>query len=623
MKNRFDISFKLCCSLLLLLLSPPSPLFLALSEATASTQNELDIVGEENNSNGAKTTLASAHKPLRKLAGRKNRGTPYSDLITTQDGAKTCVEDLSCSLGALTLSDKPSEHLLSFSTPISMDKLWLDFGKLPQKLAKHRKTYEHLLTKDMAPFIEQFIETLKGLVDNQLLLRADNLELFLSLEILPKDYASLSLFNANLDETTINNYATQLIVHYNDIPAQVSPRYSRFQNQWTALEIIKEEVFDYITEQRSSLPETGLLSSKLIGLTIDMVLPFYDFVKKYETLISDMADERAQFFQLMYKHGGITKKTIQFEQAMRSFPSLIGDFKAAARLAQEREAEEARIALEKATLSDHPSPVQDSKKAHPSPRKSSSGQDATKRTPFLRSTLSLDLTWLHPAPHKHSPTAASKNFTQSAGETSSIGEQKKRFSSPRKYSPTLGPKKSTASNGESPQSLLLSSSTQDSSPMVELVSLVALVSSSDGSPIVPDSEMVNPSLHKLSRSESPSTGERNKRTNSLHKITTSELSKTPSLLLRKSSPHTSPIRSEPHHTSLNFEAEALELLMQDLFPRVDLKKLTPSTQESTPIQNRTRDKTPLRSKTPDQESSTAHTQGKLWGHLSTHNSEEK
>lgn len=550
MKTYFDrfLTLTLCCSLVLVF-------FLSLNKATASTQNQLDVMEEENNNN-SKEILSTDYKPHKKLVRRHMR-TPYFPLSEREGDAPISVEDLSSSFNAITLSDKPSEEFLSFSTPISFDKLLIDFGKLPQKLSKHRKTYDSLFTKDRALLIAQFIKDLDHLVANQLLLRADNLDLFLSLEALPEDYAALSLFNTDLDETTRNDYMSRLIFHYNDIPAKVSPRYSRFQNQWSALAIIKEEVFDYTTAQRDCLGDTELLSSQVIGLTIKMVRPFYDFVMKYEQLMSDMEEERAQFFHLMHKHSGVTKKNIQFEQAVSGFSSLIHDFKKAKHLAKEREVKE-RIAQEQTAQSENADSVPESKKLPPVSHKSSSGQEGAKRsTTSLRSTLSLDLTWLNPTHGKHSKTVAPKNLTQSTGDVSSVGEQKNRFSSPRKHSPKFISRKRTISGGESPQDIIVISSTQEPSPSRERISL------SDESHHTQDSAKISPAPRKISSPlESPSTGKSKRKGHSLHGITTSDSPKNQAPLTRKSSASDSPTHPLPHHAQFSLELQTLELWMQ-------------------------------------------------------------
>lgn len=540
MKNSFDFSFTLCCSLLLVS-------FLSLHEATASKQPPLDEVEEADNDNDSKATLS---KPRRKLVTRKNNRTPHFPSPEKQEEMPMSMDDLSTSFHAITLTDKPTNDYLSFSTPIAMHKLWL-YGKLPQKLSTHRKAYGDLLSEGTAPLLHQFVKDLNHLVANQLLLRADNLDLFKALERLPEDYTALSLFNDALDEPTRSDYITQLIFDYNDVPAKVSPRHSRFQNQWSALAIIKEEVFDYITAQSDCLKETALLSSKLIELTIHMVLPFNDFVQKYAQLISDMEEERAQFFHMMRRHSGITKATIQFSQAESGFPSLIEAFKNAHFLAIERE-EKAQREQEQSSLLNSADSAEEPKKPSPPERRSSSGQDNAKRPSLsLRSTLSLDLTWLTPSHGKHSKTSTQKNSTQSTGEHPSGAEPKKRFSSPRKHSPRFPLRKLTTSGGTSPQDSSIMSSIQDNAPL------------SGESPTTQDSPNKSSSPSRVSGSlESPSKAGRERSTPSPHRITNSEASKPPKSLSRKSSVSVSPTVPLLNSTLFTLETQSLEPLIR-------------------------------------------------------------
>ncbi|MGN6670324.1 MAG: hypothetical protein ACTHJ4_02130, partial [Candidatus Nucleicultricaceae bacterium] len=277
------------------------------------------------------------------------------DLVSPS--SQMSAHDVSVGLEKLKLAvDKGEEGVkfLDFTKPISSTQLFFDFGELPRKLKKHITKFAYLYLPEHRAVIGEFVEKVEYYAKENLLLRAENAGLIDDLRELPKDYEMISLYEQTEDFHNQaedlqkqaedlrkkNAYLTHITLLHNDLSSGIAPRGSRFRNQWLAFEVMKEEAWDYIQMGYEKFSETEQKGSKVIHLTIDMVIPFYTFLKDNMTLIAALENEREAFYHLLHRHGGITKKTVQFEQAIDEFPSYIGRLREAADEAEKREAAE-------------------------------------------------------------------------------------------------------------------------------------------------------------------------------------------------------------------------------------------------------------------------------------------
>lgn len=235
--------------------------------------------------------------------------------------------------------EKESEEslLIDFSKPIAPSHLLFDFGVLPQKLTKHIAKFGAYFRSKHRKIVKDFVVAAENFAHDNLLLRAENESLFHDLKQLPEDYAMLAALKKSPTIPAMNAYLTHVVFAHNTLSRGIAPRGSRFRNQGLALEVIQEEVWDYIQEGQENFSDTEKLGSKVIRLTIEMITPLHAFLERYKTLFGQWEMERKAFYHMLYLYGGVTKKTIQFEQAIECFPSYMDQLRLAANESERRE----------------------------------------------------------------------------------------------------------------------------------------------------------------------------------------------------------------------------------------------------------------------------------------------
>lgn len=376
----------------------------SVSSAFASAGKGIEKTKRLDEENGDITQRSpSSNTPRAQPKVRKKRcHTVHPDMLESSLDFPISLHDITIALQQLKLmeEDLPTQEkveFLDFSKPISSTELFFDFGELPRKLKKHTAKFAHLYDPEQRQIIGKFVEKVEYYAKENLLLRAENADLIDDLKELPKDYEMIALYDETEDFHKKNAYLENITYLHNHLSSGIAPRGSKFRNQWFAFEVMREEAADYIQKGYENFSRTEQLSSKVIRLTIDMVVPFYDFLKENRDLIEMLENEREAFYHLLHRYGGITKKTVQFEQAIDEFPSYIGCLREAVHEAEQREEAEAQ---QRAALLQLPqaSPREVEKKQKSSPR---------------RVNLSIDLTKTKTTPRKISAGQSSANHSKS------------------------------------------------------------------------------------------------------------------------------------------------------------------------------------------------------------------
>jgi len=209
-----------------------------------------------------------------------------------------------------------------------------EFHKIHKKtyhdIRSHALEYRPLCSKTKLTQLYDFLSQLKVLVNNKLLLRTNNEDLYNNLVKIKEDY-SLFVF---LNDDSINSSHKRirildLIQSFVSVKNNgTNPCDTDYDRQCKALEIIYIEFNEYCSKIAEKIPQLDNASSMLINCTCETTKLIANFVRIYEDFMMEIEEERHAFLKIMNhfwqarKNHILSMNKITLSQMMHDLDSL-------------------------------------------------------------------------------------------------------------------------------------------------------------------------------------------------------------------------------------------------------------------------------------------------------------
>lgn len=168
-------------------------------------------------------------------------------------------------------------------------------------IRSHALKYSSFCSKSKLRKLNEFLAQLKVFVDNKLLLRLNNEELYKSLAKIKEEYSLYVYLNDDtIDETYKKNQILDVMQSFLKGRNNCNNPYNTVQDhQCKALDIIVIELNDYVFAITDKMPKLADVSSMLVNCTFHTAQLFEIFFRNYKNFLNEIGSERRSLLNIL------------------------------------------------------------------------------------------------------------------------------------------------------------------------------------------------------------------------------------------------------------------------------------------------------------------------------------